>query len=150
MAIKWLLQMHQQQRLTSDTLFSAAAYFARLLAKRSISKHHLQLSAVTCIWFALKIEERINLRPKDLCAICDEGYTPDDFLECERDLINALEFRFNYPTAKLFLRRLLDVLEPDDATLEVANFYCELSIVYLDHSRRTWRHSRQRAYRSCA
>lgn len=130
--VKWLFQIQGIYRMSSDTLFEAAAYLNIVMSNRNMTRHNFQLYVVTCIWMAAKIEERSYPKLEHLLSMCGESYSSDDFLRCERDILQILDYRLNYPTAKLFLRRLLDVIDADGDIVEVSYFFCDLSLVHVD------------------
>ena len=128
-AVKWMFQIQEQYAMSSDTLFSAVAYLNTVLSRQSISRARIQLVTVTCIWMASKMEERSVPKIEDLCEMCSKDYTSDDFVECEKELIVLLDFRLNYPTSKLFVRRMLDVIDADGELVEVTSFFCDISLI---------------------
>lgn len=131
-AIKWMFQIQRWYSMSSDTLFEAVTYFNIVLSNRTLTDENFQLYAVTCVWMAAKIEEREPPKLSELQSLCSQGYNIDDFVTCERDILQILDYRLNYPTSKMFLRRLLDVIDAEADIIEVAYFFCDLSLVYLD------------------
>ena len=128
-AVKWMFKIHREYNMARDTLFQAVAYLNGVIANRTIRVQELQLVTVTCLWLASKIEEGSIPKLDDMCAICSDHFTPEDFVRCEKEILISLGFRLNYPTSIFFLRRLLDVIDADDDIREVSKFFCELSLV---------------------
>ena len=127
-AVKWLFLIQQEYAMSSNTLFTAVTLLNTALSRQPVSKDRMQLVTVTCLWIASKMEERAVPKLEQLCAMCQHTYSSDDFVQCERELIVTLDFRFNYPTSKLFLRRLLDVADVDNEIMEAACFFCDVSL----------------------
>lgn len=131
-AIRWFFQMQYGYGMSNDTLFQAVTYFNIVLSRKTLNCEDFQLYAVTCMWMAAKMEERIPPKVEDLQKICTQSYTSENFVACERDVLQILDYRLNYPTAKMFLRRLLDVIDAEIDIVEVACFFCDLSLLHLD------------------
>ena len=135
-AVKWMFKIHREYKMARDTLFQAVAYLNGVFGNRNVKIAELQLVTVTCLWMASKMEEGSIPKLDDMCAICSDHFTQDDFVRCEREVLVALGFRLNYPTSMFFLRRLLDVIDADDEIREVSKFFCELSLIsimFLDY-----------------
>ena len=84
---------------------------------------------VTCIWMAWNVEERSVPKTDELCTMCSKDYTADDFINCEKELLICLDFRLIFPTSKLFVRRMLDVIDPQGDLVEVTSFFCDISLI---------------------
>ncbi len=55
--VDWLVEVCQEYRLVSDTLFLAVSYLDRYLSLVPVSRSRLQLVGVTCLLLAAKYEE---------------------------------------------------------------------------------------------
>ncbi|KAK8889195.1 cell division [Tritrichomonas musculus] len=131
-AVKWIFRIQAQYQMSNDALYEAVAYLNTILSKSPVRKSQLQLITVTCIWMASKIEERSVPKLEDLSTMCSNQYGADDFVKCERKLLRILDFRLSFPTSKFFLRRLLDSIDAEPAIIEVADFFCDLSLMPLE------------------
>ena len=131
-AVKWLFQIQEQYSMSSDTLFAAVAYLNTVLSRQTVSRAKIQLVTVTCIWMASKVEERSVPKIDELCMMCSKDYTADDFVNCEKELLICLDFRLNYPTSKLFVRRMLDVIDAQGDLVEVTSFFCDISLIPME------------------
>ena len=131
-AVKWILRLQAQYQMSNDALYEAVTYLNTILSKSPVRKSQLQLITVTCIWMASKIEERTVPKLEDLSTICSNQYGADDFVKCERKLLRILDFRLSFPTSKFFLRRLLDSIDAEAQIIEVADFFCDLSLMPLE------------------
>ena len=81
---------------------------------------------------ASKVEERAVPKLEELSYICGSQYREDDFVKCEKNLLKLLDFRLSFPTSKMFLRRLLDAISAESQIIEVATFFCDLSLIPLE------------------
>lgn len=131
-AIQWLFTLQEQFDMTSDTLFESAVYLNTYLTKTPETLQTLQLATVTCIWIASKVEDRVVPKISELKSMCSNDYEIDDFIKCERKILESLDYRLNFPTSKLFLRRLQDAIDADMAIIEVSCFFCDLSLIPLE------------------
>lgn len=50
--VDWLVEVTEEYRLVSDTLYLAMAYLDRFLSSHSVSRNKLQLLGVTCMLIA--------------------------------------------------------------------------------------------------
>lgn len=131
-AVKWLFLIQQEYAMSSDTLFSAATLLNTVLSRQPVPKERIQLITVTCFWIACKMEERAVPKLEQLVVMCKNSYSGADFVRCERELMTVLDFRFNYPTSKLFMRRFLEIADVDHDVTEVSCFFCDVSLLILE------------------
>merc|ERR1712176_436879 len=79
-----------------------------------------QLCAMTALHLALKVYDSPAVRVVKLSCLVTLGngeFTEDDIIQKEQDLLRALDWRVNPPTADCFLQRymeLLPFLDDDD------------------------------------
>lgn len=130
--VKWIFKIHREYEMRRDTLFEAVAYLNIVFARRKVEISDLQLLTVTCLWMAAKIEEGVVAKLDEMCEICSDNVTQQDFVRCEREVLMMLGFKLNYPTSIFFLRRLLDAIEANKEIREASKFFCELSLIYID------------------
>ncbi|XP_010429845.1 PREDICTED: cyclin-A1-2-like [Camelina sativa] len=105
--IDWLLEVAEEYRLSSETLFLAVNYVDRYLTGIVITKQNLQLLGVACMMIASKYEEVCVPQVEDFCYITDNTYLKNELLEMESSVLNYLKFELTTPTANCFLRRFL-------------------------------------------
>lgn len=132
LAVKWILQVHQEYKMSSDTLYESITYLNTILSKTPVRQDQLQLVSVTCIWMASKVEERTVPKLEELSYICRYQYKEEDFVKCEKKILKLLDFRLSFPTSKMFLRRLLDAISAEAQIIEVATFFCDLSLIPME------------------
>ncbi len=131
--VDWLVEVGQEYRLTSDTLFLAVAYVDRFLSLRAVPRARLQLVGVAATLVAAKFEEIYAPQVDELVYITDSTYARAEVLGLERELLGALAFDLSQPTAKTFLRRFVKAAAAEarlDGTFEhLAGYLAELSLL---------------------
>ncbi|XP_024985204.1 cyclin-A2-1-like [Cynara cardunculus var. scolymus] len=105
--IDWLVEVSEEYRLASETLYLTVALIDRYLSKMYIEKQRLQLLGITCMLIASKYEEISAPRVEDFCFITDGTYTRQEVLDMERQVLDILSFHLSVPTVKKFLRRFI-------------------------------------------
>lgn len=99
-------------------------------AKALCSKKQYQLAAMTCLYIAIKIFEPIAFDTALLSEISHGCYDEEDIEVMERDVLQALNWRMNGPTAHDMLHHLIMLL-PDEASVDDDS----IASVLLDFSR---------------
>lgn len=79
--LDWLVEVGQEYRLTSDTLFLAAALIDRFLSLVDVKRSRLQLVGVTAMLVASKYEEIYAPQVDEFCYITDNTYSREQVLE---------------------------------------------------------------------
>lgn len=131
-AVKWVFQFYYEFKMTSDTLYEAITYLNLALSKEPVDQDRLQLITITCIWIASKMEEKIPPKLEYMKYVCRNQYQDDDFVQSERKILTLLDFKLNFPTSKMFLRRLLDAISAEEEIVEVSTFFCDISLLILE------------------
>ncbi|KAL0039838.1 hypothetical protein WJX77_009647 [Trebouxia sp. C0004] len=125
--VDWLVEVAQEYKLVSETLFLAVNYIDRFLSCEVAPRRKLQLVGITCMLVAAKYEEIYAPQIEDFCYITDNTYAREEVLAMEQQVLGALSFELTVPTAKTFLRRFLKAALPGDmpadARLECLSSY---------------------------
>lgn len=134
--VDWLVEVGQEYRLSSDTLFLSVAYVDRFLSLCDIKRNRLQLAGVTAMLVASKYEEIYAPQIDEFCFITDNTYVREDVLSMERELLNALEFDLTQPTTKTFLRRFIKAASGEIPLDVVFEFLCSYlaELTLMDYS----------------
>ncbi|KAJ5072933.1 cyclin-a1-1 [Anaeramoeba ignava] len=127
--VDWLVEVSQEYKFHSETLYLAVNYVDRFLSKFSVSKSQLQLLGASCLLIAAKYEEIYPPSVDDFVYISMNTYTRDNFLVCETKVCNALKFDFTVVTPKHFLRRFIRAGDSDVMTMLISNYLCELQLL---------------------
>jgi hypothetical protein len=127
-----LICVQQRVQMDMETLFQAITLFNIALSKAKINLEELEPFAMTCLWMAEKLWERNILTLDDLCVLVSSGFKGEDFMRCERQILNLLDMRLGYPTINLFLQRFFEVIDAEEDIIIVSNFFSEASLISLD------------------
>ncbi|XP_010421392.1 PREDICTED: cyclin-A2-1 [Camelina sativa] len=132
--IDWLVEVSEEYKLASDTLYLTVNLIDRFMSHNYIEKHRLQLLGVTCMLIASKYEEIMAPRLEEFCFITDNTYTRLEVLSMEVQVLNFLHFRLSVPTTKTFLRRFIVAAQASDKVpfIEMeflASYFAELTLV---------------------
>ncbi|CAH8272214.1 unnamed protein product [Arabidopsis lyrata] len=131
--IDWLVEVSEEYKLTSDSLYLTVNLIDRFMSHNYIEKQRLQLLGVTCMLIASKYEEICAPRLEEFCFITDNTYTRLEVLSMEIQVLNFLHFRLSVPTTKTFLRRFIHAAQASDKVplIEMeflANYFAELTL----------------------
>jgi len=133
--IDWLVEVAEEYRLSSETLYLAKNFLDRYLSLKPVSKGKMQLVGLTALYVAAKFEEMFPPPVDDMVYISDNTYTRDEVLGCEEDLLNTLNFSLCCTTEKNFLRRFqmaaaadIDAVKYLNFVVVLSNFLCERSL----------------------
>eukprot|EP00798_Chlamydomonas_sp_ICE-L_P009939 gene9939-7809_t len=127
--VNWLVEVTGEYKLCADTLFQCINYVDRFLSLRAITRDELQLVGVTCMWIAAKYEEIYPPTLEEFCHVAVNVYSKDQVIKMERLVLQKLDFELTDPTPKLFLRRLLQVCNPDERLHFLSNYLTEVSLL---------------------
>ncbi|KAK9071111.1 hypothetical protein SSX86_009679 [Deinandra increscens subsp. villosa] len=114
--VDWLVEVAEEYKLVSDTLFLAVSYIDRFLSSHNLKRNKLQLLGVSSMLVASKFEEVSPPHVEDYCYITDNTYTKEEVVQMEKDLLKFLEMEPSNPTPKTFLRYKCELCS--DATQE--------------------------------
>ncbi|KAJ3674325.1 hypothetical protein LUZ60_004941 [Juncus effusus] len=132
--VDWLVEVAEEYKLVSDTLYLTISYIDRFLSHNSINRQKLQLLGVSSMLIASKYEEITPPHVEDFCYITDNTYTKQELVKMESDVLKFLKFEMGNPTIKTFLRRFTRAGQEDqkysNLKLEFLGCYlAELSLV---------------------
>lgn len=105
--VDWLVEVAEEYKLCADTLYLAVNFLDRFLSISKVQRAHLQLAGVTCMWLAAKFEEIYPPNVSEFAYITDNTYTREQLVAMEEQVLKKLKYELAVPTAKTFLRRLL-------------------------------------------
>ncbi|KAM4121617.1 hypothetical protein ACB094_01G019300 [Castanea mollissima] len=132
--VDWLVEVAEEYKLVSDTLYLTISYVDRYLSLNSLHRHKLQLLGVSAMLVASKYEEISPPHVEEFCYITDNTYTKEEVVKMEADILKSLSFEVGNPTIKTFLRRFNKVAQESYKTpnlqLEFLGYYlAELSLL---------------------
>ena len=88
--VDWLVEVAQEYKLVSETLFLAINYIDRFLSSEVAPRRKLQLVGITCMLVAAKYEEIYAPQIEDFCYITDNTYTRDEVLAMEQQVTQLI------------------------------------------------------------
>ncbi|XVF45028.1 hypothetical protein PTKIN_Ptkin02bG0172900 [Pterospermum kingtungense] len=135
--IEWLVEVTEEYKLVSDTLYLTVSFIDRFLSSHVISRNKLQLLGVSCMFIASKYEEITPPHIDEFCYITDNSYTKEEVVQMEKDILKLLNFEVGgNPTTRNFLRTLMRAAQEKDkvsARTVSVNYTLRLSLL-LDHT----------------
>jgi cyclin-A len=99
--VDWLVEVAEDFRLSTETLFLCVGYVDRFLSRRHIQREELQLLGITCLLIASKYEEINPPHIERFAYVSDNACTVDDIVVAEGEVLSHLGFKLATPTAKV-------------------------------------------------
>ncbi|OVA15930.1 Cyclin [Macleaya cordata] len=109
--VDWLVEVAEEYKLVSDTLYMTVSYIDRFLSSNALIRQRLQLLGVSCMLIASKYEEISPPHVEDFCYITDNTYSKEEVVKMETNILKILNFEMGSPTTKTFLRRFTRVAQ---------------------------------------
>jgi len=138
--IDWLVEVHMQYPLCTESLYLTINLIDRYLSRMSVLRRRLQLVGVVAMFIATKFEEITPPELQDFIYITDSAYTKEDILVMECTMLTTLGFHLVVPTAHHFLDRLEDLNHCDAQHKELVRYLTELALIDLRMTRFTPSH----------
>lgn len=88
--VDWLVEVAQEYKLVSETLFLAVNYIDRFLSCEVAPRRKLQLVGITCMLIAAKYEEIYAPQIEDFCYITDNTYSREEVIAMEQQVSNGI------------------------------------------------------------
>ncbi|XP_067289502.1 cyclin-A1 [Pseudorasbora parva] len=130
--IDWMVEVGEEYKLCSETLFLAVGYLDRFLSCMSVLRGKLQLVGTAAMLLAAKYEEVYPPEVEELVYITDDTYSKAQLLRMEQTLLRVLAFDMTAPTAHEFLQQY-GLEEPICArTASLAQYLSELSLLEVE------------------
>ena len=105
--VDWMVEVVDEFNMGQETLFLAVSLLDRFLSSQPVSRSHLQLLGVTCLWVASKYEEVSPPVLADFVEITDNSYRAEDLICMESSLLEVLNYKLTVPTSIHFLHQFL-------------------------------------------
>ncbi|KAF4371109.1 hypothetical protein F8388_020836 [Cannabis sativa] len=109
--VDWLVEVAEEYKLGSETLYLSVSYIDRFLSLNTIARNKLQLLGVSSLLVASKYEEINPPNVDEFCYITDNTYTKDEVVKMEADILKTLKFEMGNPTVRAFLRRVTNIAQ---------------------------------------
>lgn len=146
----WSQQLTDITKLSRLAVSRSMDYLDRFIAsgheraqRALFDKREYQLASMTSLYIAIKLHEPLAIDSSLLAEISAGCYTAKEIVDMESDILQALEWRVNGPTAQEFVCHLLAMLNPEGyyynldtlgSFLDAATFQCELAATDYDLS----------------
>ncbi|KAF3327226.1 cyclin-A3-1-like protein [Carex littledalei] len=132
--IDWLVDVAEDYKLVSDTLYLTVSYVDRFLSYNAIKRDKLQLLGASSMLIASKYEDIIPPHVNDFCFVTANTYNKQEIVEMESDVLAFLKFEMGNPTVRTFLRRFIkdgqEYGKYSNLELEfLAHYLAELSLI---------------------
>lgn len=114
--VDWLVEVAQEYRLDSQTLYIAVGYIDRFLSEMSVQRGKLQLVGVTAMLLAAKYEEIYPPAVDEFVYITDNTYSREQILKMEHLILKVLKFDMGGVTAYSFYQRYVTIAKADETT----------------------------------
>ncbi|XP_078152263.1 cyclin-A3-1-like isoform X2 [Carex rostrata] len=132
--IDWLVDVAEDYKLVSDTLYLTVSYVDRFLSYNAIKRDKLQLLGASSMLIASKYEDITPPHVNDFCFVTADTYNKQEIVEMESDVLAFLKFEMGNPTVRTFLRRFIrdgqEYSKYSNLELEfLAHYLAELSLI---------------------
>ncbi|CAL5195130.1 unnamed protein product [Lathyrus oleraceus] len=115
--IDWLVEVTEEFKLISDTLYIGVSCIDRFLSVHPLDKNYLQLLGITAILIASKQADICCPPEERLCFMTDNTYNVSEVIQMEKDVLACLNSDLCYPTSRNFLRILIGIFHSHTNTL---------------------------------
>eukprot|EP01029_Cantina_marsupialis_P003413 TRINITY_DN1324_c1_g2_i1.p1 TRINITY_DN1324_c1_g2~~TRINITY_DN1324_c1_g2_i1.p1 ORF type:complete len:301 (-),score=85.86 TRINITY_DN1324_c1_g2_i1:158-1060(-) len=113
--VDWLISVAEKLGCHQQTVFVTIGILDRVLSKKVVPKRKLQLVGMTSFFLACKYEEICFPQLRDLECLSAGHVKANEILRMEKVILQAMGFKFTFPTSWLFLNRYIDDLEMSEA-----------------------------------
>merc|ERR1711881_307826 len=127
--IDWLIEVGEEYKLHTETIFLAVNYIDRFLSFMSVQRAKLQLVGTACMFIASKYEEIYPPDVGEFVYITDDTYNKRQVLRMEHLVLKVLGFDLSAPTSHLFVSQLGQMSQTNEKTQHLAMYLNELSLM---------------------
>eukprot|EP00216_Chloropicon_sp_CCMP2111_P003556 CAMPEP_0198241754 /NCGR_PEP_ID=MMETSP1446-20131203/6479_1 /TAXON_ID=1461542 ORGANISM="Unidentified sp, Strain CCMP2111" /NCGR_SAMPLE_ID=MMETSP1446 /ASSEMBLY_ACC=CAM_ASM_001112 /LENGTH=444 /DNA_ID=CAMNT_0043924631 /DNA_START=234 /DNA_END=1568 /DNA_ORIENTATION=+ len=128
----WMVELALEFRFQDETLLLALRIFDRFLSlsKEPVSRKILQLTAITAMVLASKMEEVVHPSIVDFSRMSANTFTPDDVKRMEVIVLSSLSYRIYSPTPLNFVNIMREACPCSDGTYSLACYLSEVAILH--------------------
>lgn len=127
--VDWLCEVHHKLKLKAETLYLTVNIIDRYLAKKTdVARNKFQLVGTTALLIASKYEEIYPAEIDDLVEACDSAYLSDEFVECEKAVLETLNYQLSIPTIHMFLLRYLNAAHATRELCYLVSYIAECTL----------------------
>jgi len=130
--VDWLVEVAEEYKLHTETLYLAVSYIDRFLSYMSVQRSKLQLVGTACMFIAAKYEEIYPPDVGEFVYITDDTYNKRQVLRMEHLVLKVLGFDLSVPSGNVFLSQMCELSKTEEKTKHLAMFLSELSLLHGD------------------
>nr|CAD7258599.1 unnamed protein product [Timema shepardi] len=130
--VDWLVEVAEEYRLQTETLYLSVSYIDRFLSYMSVMRAKLQLVGTAAMFIASKYEEIFPPDINEFVYITDDTYTKKQVLRMEHLILKVLSFDLSVPTTLSFITSYCSLCPVSDTVLYLAMYISELSLLEAD------------------
>jgi cyclin A len=127
--IDWLIEVGEEYKLGTETLFLAVSYIDRFLSHMSVQRAKLQLVGTACMFIAAKYQEIYPPDVTEFCYITDDTYSKRQVLRMEQLVLSVLNWNVAPPTAYFFVNFWAGLAGCGPRTTAMAQYLTELTMI---------------------
>ncbi|CAD8120978.1 unnamed protein product [Paramecium sonneborni] len=106
--LDWMMEVAMEFRLKRQTFHLSIFYLDQFLSKKLANKQNLQLIGLTSLLIANKVEEVIPIGIKQFEKAANYGYTKDEILNMELNILFTLKWHVNPPSYTYWINWFTD------------------------------------------
>ncbi|MFH4976076.1 hypothetical protein AB6A40_002785 [Gnathostoma spinigerum] len=134
--IDWMVEVQENFELNHETLYLAVKLTDLYLSTAAdVPRDRLQLIASTAILISSKFDERSPPLIDDFLYICEDSFDREVVINMEQEMLKAVGFDLGSPLSYRYLRRYAKVTKTDMATLTLARYILETSLMFYEYIR---------------
>ena len=118
--VDWLVEVGEEYKLNTETLYLAVSYIDRFLSYMSVQRSKLQLVGTAAMFIASKYEEIYPPDVGEFVYITDDTYNKRQVLRMEHLVLKVLGFDLSGPSANVFLTQMCQMSGSQDKILHLA------------------------------
>ena len=118
--VDWLVEVGEEYKLQTETLYLAVSYIDRFLSYMSVQRSKLQLVGTAAMFIASKYEEIYPPDVGEFVYITDDTYNKKQVLRMEHLVLKVLGFDLSAPTANVFLSQMCQLSKSEEKIQHLA------------------------------
>lgn len=127
--VDWLVEVAEEYRLHTETLYLAVNYIDRFLSFMSVVRSKLQLVGTAAMFVAAKYEEIYPPDVGEFVYITDDTYTKRQVTRMEILILKVLDFDMSIPTPYTFITAICIQHRLSEKVMYLAMFFSELALL---------------------
>ena len=115
MIIEWIFNVGHRLSLSCEHVMAGVCLFQRCLGERQFKRREAHKAAIVCLILSSKMDElrdktEMNIYVLYITAVDSHGFTTDELLAAEADILALLQFELVQPTCITFVITFLEEL----------------------------------------